>query len=303
MSDNEKSKFMFYCGVIMICCGILCYILKSSFWLCILLIFLGLFEIACSNHLKKQYKEKETREKELAKIEEDRAMRAAEWARITEEKQRAFESAVDKIPRVPIDKTGKKGTLRDQNEIQDIKYNTITAKTNAFNLEDFVVIDLETTGTKKRDAIVSVSAVAFEGGEPARVFYTLINPERQIPAEASAVNGIFDADVAEAPTTWQIMPGLQGFVGSLPIVGHNLPFDLGYLYRYGFELGTNKRFDTLSLSRRAIPKKYIESYKLADCCRYYGIRVFNSHNALYDSYVTGLLFNKIVETICSNSEV
>ena len=201
---------------------------------------------------------------------------------------------LDSLEKAEIRTDGIKGTVKDQAEIMDMRYNTINVKTQVFNVEDYVVVDLETTGTRKRDAIVSVAAIVFEGFEPVRSFYSLVDPERHIPEQASAVNGLKDEDVQGAPTIWQILPSLQAFVGSLPIVGHNLPFDLGYLYRYGFELGNNKRYDTLRLARRALE---LDSYTLADCCQECGVPVVGAHNALYDCLMTGRLFAALTERL------
>lgn len=240
--------------------------------------------------LKRQQQEKEEAEARAKQQEADRIARA--------EKRKAQEDQVAQLlaalPRAEISTDGEKGTVKDQAEIGDIKYNNITVKTPAYSLEDFVAIDLETTGIKKRDAIVSVAALVFEAGEPVRAFYTLTDPGRAIPPEASAVNGIYDDDVKGAPTIWQIMPSLQSFIGELPIVGHNLPFDLGYLYRYGFDLGKNKRFDTLRLARRVLD---LEHYTLSDCCRDYGIPVVNAHQSLFDCYMMGQLFKKLADDL------
>lgn len=220
-------------------------------------------------------------------------IKAAREARQKEQEAKAAQ-LLDSLEKAEIKTDGIKGTVKDQAEIQDIKYTNITVRTQAFNVEDYVVVDLETTGTRKRDAIVSIGAIVFEGREPVRAFYTLVDPERHIPEEASAVNGIKDEDVQGAPTIWQIMPSLQAFVGSLPIVGHNLPFDLGYLYRYGFDLGNNKRYDTLRLARRALE---LEHYTLADCCQDCGVPVVGAHNALYDCLMAGQLFAALTDLL------
>lgn len=247
--------------------------------------------------LKKQLQDQDEAEKQEAdRIAREKRQEADRIARA--EKRKAQEDQVAQLlaalPRAEISTDGEKGTVKDQAEIADLKYNNITVKTPAYSLEDFVVVDLETTGTKKRDAIVSVAALVFEAGEPVRAFYTLTDPGRAIPPEASAVNGIYDDDVKGAPTIWQIMPSLQSFIGELPIVGHNLPFDLGYLYRYGVDLGKNKRFDTLRLARRVLD---LEHYTLSDCCRDYGIPVVNAHQSLFDCYMTGQLFKKLADDL------
>ncbi len=68
-----------------------------------------------------------------------------------------------------------------------------------------VFFDLETTGTDPAtDRILEISAlrVDTDGSKSSRT--RRINPERPIPAEATAVHGIRDEDVAREPTFRQI---------------------------------------------------------------------------------------------------
>ena len=54
-------------------------------------------------------------------------------------------------------------------------------------LDDFVSIDLETTGLDAgRDTAVAVAVVPFRGGEPIGGYETLVNPGRPIPAVVHA---------------------------------------------------------------------------------------------------------------------
>ncbi|MDE6491458.1 MAG: 3'-5' exonuclease, partial [Muribaculaceae bacterium] len=68
-----------------------------------------------------------------------------------------------------------------------------------------IFFDLETTGTNfQSDRIVEISYIKIfpNGKEVERTMR--INPERPIPAEATAVHHITDADVASAPTFKQM---------------------------------------------------------------------------------------------------
>ena len=70
------------------------------------------------------------------------------------------------------------------------------------NLKNPIVFfDLETTGTNiNSDRIVEICYLKVypNGNEETKTMR--INPEMHIPEEASAVHGIYDADVAECPT-------------------------------------------------------------------------------------------------------
>ncbi|MDR2635011.1 MAG: hypothetical protein LBC13_03405, partial [Clostridiales bacterium] len=59
----------------------------------------------------------------------------------------------------------------------------------------FVVFDFETTGTFESDVPVQLGACKMVNGKIVETFSTLINPGRKIPAETSAIHGIYDKDV------------------------------------------------------------------------------------------------------------
>ena len=46
-----------------------------------------------------------------------------------------------------------------------------------------------------------------------------------------SVNGITPEMLEGAPALYQIIPSLQEFIGDMPLLGHNLEFDLKFLYR------------------------------------------------------------------------
>ena len=99
-------------------------------------------------------------------------------------------------------------------------------------VKDYVVFDLETTGIyQERDAIIEISAVKVSGGKIVGEYSTLVNPKRHIPAPATAVNGITDEMVAEAPEIGEAIRGFLEFIGNSILVGHNIhTFDMNFAY-------------------------------------------------------------------------
>jgi DNA polymerase-3 subunit epsilon len=64
-----------------------------------------------------------------------------------------------------------------------------------------VVFDLETTGTDPaQDRIVEIGVLRIEPDGERQLRTRRVNPERAIPAEATAVHGIHDEDVRDEPT-------------------------------------------------------------------------------------------------------
>lgn len=154
------------------------------------------------------------------------------------------------------------------------------------DIRDYVVFDLETTGVRVEwDAIIEISALRVEGGQIAGRFSTLVNPGRPIPKAATAVNGITDRMVADAPDMAAALTSFLQFIGTAVLVGHNIhAFDMPFLCRaaeeaLGREIG-NDYIDTLPMARRLLPG--LRRHRLTDVSQYFGIRTEGAHRALAD---------------------
>lgn len=201
---------------------------------------------------------------------------------------------------------------------ENVKYTSITPKTSFDRIGNFVVVDIETTGLScSNSKIVEVGAIKFEDWTPVEKFHTLINPGKHIPNDATKVNNITDEMVANSPAFIEIIDSLDSFIGKSNIVGHNLAFDLKFLYHFGYDFTYCKRkyYDTLEIAQKTLKKprmkwdkeweEYtinddydydVENYKLTTLCDYYEIidDTF-AHRALSDAFATGLLFMNLVK--------
>lgn len=123
-------------------------------------------------------------------------------------------------------------------------------------------IDLETTGTDVReDRIVEVAVLTVYPGGKVVPFVRRVNPGRPIPAGASAVHGITDADVAGAPAFAAIAPDLFATltgcdIAGFGVVNFDLPLLVNEFARVGlpFRVGGRAVLDALSLYRRREPR-------------------------------------------------
>lgn len=114
-----------------------------------------------------------------------------------------------------------------------------------------VVFDLETTGLSTAED--KILEIAYEKILPTGEIIANVhrmNPGRPIPPEASAINGIYDADVAEAPSfaklsyeLWNMFDGAD--VSGFNIVGFDLPFLKAEFARVGknFDFSSKKIID------------------------------------------------------------
>jgi DNA polymerase III subunit epsilon len=84
------------------------------------------------------------------------------------------------------------------------------------------VIDLETTGVNLgSDRIVEIAIVKIMPDGSKTVKRKLLNPEMPIPAGSSAIHGITDEMVKDAPTFKQVANELKQFIENCDLAGYN----------------------------------------------------------------------------------
>jgi len=157
---------------------------------------------------------------------------------------------------------------------------------------ELVVIDTETTGKDAKVAdLIEIGAVRVRDGEIVDRFSTFVNPGREI--FGAQMHGITDAAVAGAPIAKEAAEKLLAFVAGAPVVGHNIGFDISFLDQALGERGKfieGGYFDTLVIAREAYPD--LESYKLGDVARFFGITVETVHRGLADAETAAAIVAK-----------
>ena len=152
-----------------------------------------------------------------------------------------------------------------------------------------VLFDTETTGLDPLlgDRVIEIAALELENELPTgRQFHVLLDPERDIPEEASRIHGITSADVAGKPRFAAIAAELLAFLDEAPLIAHNAPFDFGFLNaefaRIGMpSLDPARMIDTLALAKARFPGL---PNSLDALCRRFSIDLSarTRHNALLD---------------------
>ena len=124
-----------------------------------------------------------------------------------------------------------------------------------------VVLDTETTGLDPASGhrIVEVGCVELVNHvATGRNFHSYVNPERDIPVEAQAVNGLTSEFLAGQPTFAAIVDDFDAFLADSALVIHNAEFDLRFLNAELQKLGRpllppQRAIDTVTLARRKFP--------------------------------------------------
>jgi len=162
-----------------------------------------------------------------------------------------------------------------------------------------LVLDSETTGLDAAEArIVALGAVRLHGGRvyPGVNLDRLVRPEVPIPAAATAVHGITDAMVADAPRFPEAFADVRAMAEGLVIVGHNIGFDLAVLGnecgRHGLAWEVPPCLDTLLLAGALLPER--EDLRLESLAVAFGVEVEGRHTALGDCLVAARVFQRML---------
>lgn len=159
----------------------------------------------------------------------------------------------------------------------------------------FVVVDLETTGfpNQKTVEIIEV-AILNHLGEV--LLNTLVKPEGRIPYGASAVNGIYDDDVKDAPPFAHVYPQIVDLLHGKSVAAYNFSFERGMFDR----VCERHNLDPISPSLWYCPMRAYQRYsnrnsftKLTVACATEEILIKNAHRALGDCLMTLELMKKM----------
>jgi len=164
------------------------------------------------------------------------------------------------------------------------------------------VFDTETTGTDPAEArICELGAAHFAPDGQVTRLRQRINPGCPIPAEATQVHNITDADVAGEPSFAQVAPRFLAHLDRLPrLAGFNaLTYDVPILNAEMERAGVPARIDPAQVldvlvfirwHRRDLRKRTLEA-----CTVEYAIRLDQAHSAAADAQATGELLLHLVQ--------
>ncbi len=152
-----------------------------------------------------------------------------------------------------------------------------------------IILDTETTGFEPDEGhrIIEIGCLEIHNYiQTGRTFHAYLNPDRDVPPDATAVHGITTAFLADKPTIDLMIEPFLEFIGNTPLVIHNAPFDLKFLNaelkKLGYKALANPIVDTVIMARKMFPG---QPANLDALCRRYKIDLSNRtyHGALLDS--------------------
>lgn len=153
----------------------------------------------------------------------------------------------------------------------------------------YCVIDLETTGLDPAfDEIIEMAAIKVSNGVVIDTFSRLVKPENPLSDFIEELTGITNEMLKNQEPIKNVLPDFLRFVGDNLIVGHNVNFDINFIYDNSMKI-LSKPFqsdylDTMRLARRVLPE--LPHHRLKDLVKEYHIEHDNAHRALSDCAAT-----------------
>ena len=163
--------------------------------------------------------------------------------------------------------------------------------------DNYTVFDIETTGLDpKYDEIIEIGALKIRNNKIIDQFSFLIKPTSPIDEFIAELTGITNEMVSDAPNIKEILPKFLEFIGDDILIGHNINFDINFVYdnliNNNYKKGLSNDFiDTLRLGRGIL--KELKHHRLKDLAEYYEIDTDGSHRSLKDCEITNEVFKEL----------
>lgn len=160
----------------------------------------------------------------------------------------------------------------------------------------YIAFDLETTGLDAAsDEIIEIGIARFVEGELVDQYQSLVKPSIPIPPEITQLTGIDSEDVEDQPPIQELVADIANFIGDLPIVAHNVQFDVSFLSKH-HSLDGNLAIDTVELASILLPSS--PRYNLSTLATAMGINLERAHRAFDDALATGFLYWQLWQDAC-----
>jgi len=172
---------------------------------------------------------------------------------------------------------------------------------------EWVVLDCETTGLSiAKDQIISIGAVKIVGNTlmTSERLELLVKPDKQVSAESVKIHRLRELDVANGLDPEVAAAKLMNFIGSRPIVGYYLEFDIAMLHKVIWRmLGQGLPQPKIEVSALYYEYKnaqlpHGEQGRVIDLrfntiMKDLGLPARDAHDALNDAVMTGMAFIKL----------
>ena len=167
---------------------------------------------------------------------------------------------------------------------------------------NYVLIDIETTGlSPDYDEIIELAAIKVCNNEIIDTFSSFVKPSFEIDEFITELTGITNSMVSNAPDITSVIDKYLDFIGENIIIGHNVNFDINFIYDFAQKNGynfSNDFVDTMRLFRKLHPE--LKHHRLSDMCSLYKIDYSHAHRSLSDCELTMNCYYSLIKEISEN---
>ena len=188
----------------------------------------------------------------------------------------------------------------NRKKLKDKKYDFLFADPTP---HEYVCLDCETTGLNPRkDEILSIGAVHIKDNKVImrETFNIFVKPSNDISAESIKIHQIRPIDLENAISPKEAILKLLDFIGSRPIVGYYIKFDIAMISKYTKQyIGINLPNESIEVSSMFFKtKKKTSEYEFIDLkfdtiMKELDIPTLGKHDALNDAIMTSMIFLKL----------
>jgi len=168
---------------------------------------------------------------------------------------------------------------------------------------EYVCLDCETTGLNpKKDEILSIGAVHIKENKVImrKTFNIFVKPSKNISAESIKIHRIRPIDLENAVSPEEAILKILDFIGSRPIVGYYIKFDIAMISKYTKQyIGVKLPNESIEVSSMYFKsKKKTSEYEFIDLkfdtiLKELNIPTLGKHDALNDAIMTSMMFLKL----------
>jgi len=167
------------------------------------------------------------------------------------------------------------------------------------DIDDCTVLDIETTSLDSyHGEILEISAIKVRNKKEVDYFSELIKTNNEIGYFTTRLTGITNEMVEQdGKDLIYVLQEFQKFLGNDIIIGHNVNFDIDFIYDSMEdnlnEYLSNNYIDTLRLSRKVLPQ--LKHHKLDNLIDYFMLEKRDEHRALNDCVLTNQVYLNLVK--------
>lgn len=159
-------------------------------------------------------------------------------------------------------------------------------------LKNYVIVDLETTGLDPdNNDIIEVGAINVVNDVVCDTFVSFVSPRKSVPPKATAINGITNNMLINAPDVLSVLFYLRHFVGDKIVVGHNIGFDMSFINSRVNTFSGIKCFDTKVFAKLVLGNKLEGGFSQLNLEKYFNIVNDNKHRAIGDCMALFKIFS------------